>query len=103
MGDRAIAFRSSDVDRGRLRQILSTYFAYERARTIRGRLIRGSVLVGLLALAATRDTHVAATFSEGIVVLIAVAIAVAVAVEWRIGHSLERQLSDLPAVRIPLQ
>lgn len=103
MGDQVISFRSSDVDRPKLTEILARHLAYEQAQMLRALVIRRAALVVTAAALIASGTH---AISWRGVVLIAAVLAlgavIALGTEWRARMRLIAALEGVPLSTDPL-
>ena len=92
----AISFRASDVDRGKVKDVLARHFEYERARVFRSvALWRLSVIV-LVVWALSRGMHILPDRALTVAILVAGAAAgIAVLFERRARSRLIREVADI--------
>ena len=97
MESRFFSFRTTDVDRSKLRTVCSSYFAYQQARSVRQALIRRLLLLILGTCALTLGVHLLPTAALlTVAALAAVSFALCLSTEWKARRRLIHELRDIP-------
>lgn len=92
----AISFRASDVDRGKLKDVLARHFEYERARVFRSVTLWRLLMIVLVVWALSRGAHILPDRALAVALLVAGAAAgIVIVFERRARSRLLCELSDL--------
>src|SRR5438105_2445226 len=95
MSDTVVSFSASDVDREKLRRILSRHVAYDHARSLRGSVLVRMVMVTAFDVALWSSRLIPAAAFWGVLGAAALAVAVALLREARARGSFDREVSGV--------